>query len=101
MKQEALAAQRRQEWADVAAVQLRDHFGPGAAGSCRRRCAAVHISLADPGHRGQAGISVVGAPAETVPPLGVISVAVHARGRTVDEVAAEVGQALEIQESTA
>ncbi len=59
------------------------------------------VWLADPGRRGQEGISAAGVPAETVPPLGVISVAVHARGRTVDEVAAEVAQALEIPESGA
>ncbi len=29
---ETLAARRRQEWADVAAVQLRDHFGPRGRG---------------------------------------------------------------------
>jgi hypothetical protein len=47
--QETLAARRRQEWADVAAVQLRDHFGPRAAGSCRRRCAVARISLVGSG----------------------------------------------------
>ena len=51
--------------------------------------------------RGQEGTSAARVPAETVPPSGVISVAVHARGRTVDEVAAEMAQALEIQESGA
>ncbi len=145
VRQEALAARRKQEWADVAAVQLRDHFGPrgrgilpssvrsgsyftgrvrvltelagwlGGTGSADARARVVTggpgsgksavlarlIWLADPGHRGQEGISAACAPAETVPPAGVISVAVHARGRTVDEVAAEVAQALEIPESGA
>ena len=32
VRQEALTAQRRQEWADAAAVQLRDHFGPRGRG---------------------------------------------------------------------
>jgi hypothetical protein len=32
VRQDALAAQRKQEWADVAAVQLRDHFGPRSRG---------------------------------------------------------------------
>jgi hypothetical protein len=32
VSQETLAARRKQEWADVAAVQLRDHFGPLGGG---------------------------------------------------------------------
>jgi len=144
--QEALAAQRRQEWAEVAGVQLRDHFGPrgrgilpssvrsgsyftgrvrvltelaawlgdasdadararvvtGGPGSGKSAVLGRLLWLADPlRRRGQESVSEVTATAETVPPLGVISVAVHARGRTVDEVAAEVAHALEIQESGA
>ena len=143
---EALAAQRRQEWAEVAGVQLRDHFGPrgrgvlpssvrsgsyftgrvrvlteltawlrdgsdadararvvtGGPGSGKSAVLGRLLWLADPfRRRGQGSASEVAATAETVPPLGVISVAVHARGRTVDEVAAEVAHALEIQESGA
>jgi WD40 repeat protein len=143
VRQEVLAAQRRQEWADVAAAQLRDHFGPrgrgilpssvrsgsyftgrvrvltelagwladttnadarprvvtGGPGSGKSAVLGRLLLLADPGCRGRAGMGTVGAPAETVPPSGVISGAVHARGRTVDEVAAGMAQALQIQES--
>jgi len=144
--QETLAARRRQEWADVAAVQLRDHFGPrgrgilpssvrsgsyftgrvrvltelagwlggardadararvvtGGPGSGKSAVLGRLLWLADPSrHGGREGISAARAPAETVPTSGVISVAVHARGHTVDEVAAEVAQALEIQGSGA
>ena len=145
VRQEALAAQRRQQWADVAAVQLRDHFGPrgsgilpssvrsgsyftgrvrvltelagwlgntsdadararvvtGGPGSGKSAVLGRLLWLADPGRWEQESISAAGVPGGTVPPLGAISVAVHARGRTVDEVAAEVAQALEIPESGA
>jgi WD40 repeat protein len=70
----------------------------GGPGSGKSAVLGRLLWLADPRRRGQEGIGAAGAPAGTVPPLGVISVAVHARGRTVDEVAAEVAQALEIQE---
>ena len=145
LQQQAQVAQSKQKWADVAAVQLREHFGPrgrgilpssvrggsyftgrvrvlaeltgwlgdtggaggrarvvtGGPGSGKSAVLGRLVWLADPGRRGQEDISVASAPAETVPPAGVISVAVHARGRTVDEVAAEVAQALELAESGA
>lgn len=138
VRQETLAARRRQE--------LRDHFGrrgrgilpssvlsgsyftgrvrvltelagwlggtgdadararvvTGGPGSGKSAVLGRLLWLADPSRRGgREGIRAARAPTGTVPPLGVISVAVHARGRTVDEVAAEVAQALGIQESGA
>lgn len=73
----------------------------GGPGSGKSAVLGRLVWLADPGRRGQEAIGAAGVLAETVPPLGVISVAMHARGRTVDEVAAEVAQALEIPESGA
>ncbi len=143
-RQELLTAQRRQEWADTAAAQLRDHFGPrsrgilpssvrsgsyfsgrvrvltelaewlgkaddtrarvvtGGPGSGKSAVLGRLLWLADPSRqREQERNGAAREQAETVPPAGVITVGVHARGSTVDEVAAAIAQALEIQGSGA
>jgi hypothetical protein len=55
VRQEALADQRRQEWADVAAIQLCDHFGPRGRGilppSVRSGSYFIHKGVAIVGGR--------------------------------------------------
>ncbi|WP_371749582.1 AAA family ATPase [Streptomyces sp. NBC_01283] len=69
----------------------------GAPGSGKSAVLGRLVSLAD---AGQPNEVLATAPAGTRPPVGSISMAVHVRGRTADEVAAEISQALTIDEGT-
>ncbi|MFJ5731507.1 AAA family ATPase [Streptomyces paradoxus] len=69
----------------------------GAPGSGKSAVLGRLVSLAD---AGQPDGVLASAPAGTRPPVGSISMAVHVRGRTADEVAAEISQALTIDEGT-
>ena len=63
----------------------------GGPGSGKSAVLGRLVRLADPAARADL---ISDAPPETVPPAGVLACAVHARGRTADEVAAEVAGAL-------
>ncbi|MFH8483879.1 hypothetical protein [Streptomyces longisporoflavus] len=69
----------------------------GAPGSGKSAVLGRLVSLADAELRPPL---LATAPAETLPPVGAISIAVHVRGRTVDEAAAAISQALAIDETT-
>ncbi|MGV9456607.1 NACHT and WD repeat domain-containing protein [Streptomyces sp. NPDC003635] len=69
----------------------------GAPGSGKSAILGRLVSLA---HAELRSAVLATAPLETRPPVGSISAAVHVRGRTADEVAAEITRALAIDEVT-
>ncbi|MEV0323704.1 WD40 repeat domain-containing protein [Streptomyces sp. NPDC050658] len=69
----------------------------GAPGSGKSAVLGRLVSLADAGLRGE----TPAAPGQDLPEIGALCTAVHVRGRTVDEVAAEMSRALTIDETTA
>lgn len=69
----------------------------GAPGSGKSAVLGRLVSLADAQLRGETPI----AQDQALPQIGALCAAVHVRGRTVDEVAAEISRALDIDESTA
>ena len=74
----------------------------GAPGSGKSAVLGRLIGLAGPRPRGERTRSGAdGAQLKTVPPSGLTITAVHARGRTVDEVAAQIAAGLGIGEMTA
>ena len=74
----------------------------GGPGSGKSAVLGRLVSLADPLLRASlADTDVAGAPASAGPAVNAISIAVHARARTVDEVATELARALNLGESGA
>ncbi|WP_371551888.1 hypothetical protein OG266_40265 [Streptomyces sp. NBC_00554] len=69
----------------------------GAPGSGKSAVLGRLVSLADAQLRGETPIAVD----QALPQIGALCAAVHVRGSTVDEVAAEISRALNIDESTA
>jgi WD40 repeat protein len=69
----------------------------GAPGSGKSAVLGRLVTLADTELRHEA---LATAPTGTLPPVGAITIALHVRGRTADEVAAEISQALSIDEAT-
>ncbi|GAA3116948.1 hypothetical protein GCM10010449_43820 [Streptomyces rectiviolaceus] len=69
----------------------------GAPGSGKSAVLGRLVSLADARLRGETPT----APDQALPQIGALGAAVHVRGRTVDEVAAEISRALTIDEATA
>ncbi len=70
----------------------------GGPGSGKSAVLGRLVCLADPRTRDELA---AGAPPGTVPPLGAIRAAMHARGRTADELAAEIAHALGVGASGA
>ncbi|MGW7080216.1 AAA family ATPase [Streptomyces sp. NPDC054866] len=81
------------EGSDIA----RSRVVTGAPGSGKSAVLGRLVSLADARLRGETPT----APDQPLPRIGALSAAVHVRGRTVDEVAAEIARALTIDEATA
>lgn len=69
----------------------------GAPGSGKSAVLGRLVSLADAQLRGETPIALD----QALPQIGALCAAVHVRGRTVDEVAAEISRARNIDESTA
>jgi len=78
-------------WLEASQIEPALRVVTGGPGSGKSAILARLVTLADPQYR--QGAMAAGVPAGTMPRVGAIDVAIHARGKTLDQVVAELAAA--------